>query len=192
MISGTLFSSRYFLPEVENTVCSNEIKHHMISLISVNPRSSAPPCPTRFVAGMSYHTLKAQVHCCWCALCQIKMNFQSFLLGFYFVMFSATPLSCSASVFICSGFDRYSFVSSLYCCSIQCFCVPYSSCRYILQSKTMFLNIHFRMNECKMFRLKCVPVHLMNFCGFCHLRVSRSLWISSFLLACCCIQVLNF
>jgi hypothetical protein len=127
MISGTLFSSHYFLPEVENTICSNETKHHMISLISVNPWSSAPPCPTHFVAGMSYHTLKAQVHCCWCALCQIKMNFQSFLLGFYFVMFSPTPLSCSASVYICSGFDWYSFVSSLYCCSIQCFCVPYSS-----------------------------------------------------------------
>ena len=61
--------------------------------------------------------------------------------------------------------------------------------KYILQSKTMFLNIHFRL---KMFRSKCVSVHLMNICGFRRLRVSQNLWILSFLLACCCIRVLNF
>ena len=32
------------------------------------------------------------------------------------------------------------------------------------------VNIHFRMNDRKMFRSKCVSVHLMNFCGFRCLR----------------------
>jgi len=44
------------------------------------------------------------------------------------------------------------------------------------------VNIHFRMNDCKMFRSKCVSVHLMNFCGLRCLREFVDFVISACLL----------
>ena len=133
-----------------------------------------------FLAGMCYHTLKVQVECCWSTICKSKMNFQSLLLGFYFVMFSQTPL-CDVEHLCLLLWDwtdipllvHYIVVQLNVCvCLIDVEHLCLLKLTDIFHSKTMFLNIHFRMGDWKMFRCLCkVKV--------CFCALNQLLWISS-------------